>query len=176
VRARGGIRPRPHPRVGVAVRRAVRRRPAAAHRAGAGGLGLDGLAERPREARLLGRPRDRPRALRPGRRHGRHVGTAAGGDVGVLGPLLRRGLRDPLDGLPRARAGAERLRPRRPEGRPGARHGLVLVPGTTVPGTTVPGTTVPGTTVPGTTVPGTVLAKPRFCYACSLSTTSGICS
>ncbi len=56
-----GVRPRPRTGVCLAVRRPLRRGRAAADRAGPAGLGLDGVAHRAGEARLVGRPRDRPR-------------------------------------------------------------------------------------------------------------------
>ncbi len=55
-----------------------------------------GSLDGPAQARLVGWARGRSRSLRAGRAHGRHVGTAPGRDVGLLGSLLRRGVRDPV--------------------------------------------------------------------------------
>lgn len=73
---------------------------AAAHRAASGDLGLDRIAERRGEARLVGRTRSRRRPARCRRADGRHLGPAAGADLVVLGQVLRRVVLHPLGRFP----------------------------------------------------------------------------
>ena len=69
------------------------------------GLGLDGLARPGRRdpGRGAATPSTSSATTRHGR-HGRHLGRGQGDDVGVLGPLLRRGVLHPVARLPRTPA------------------------------------------------------------------------
>ena len=72
-----GARPRAAPHGRVPLRRPLHRPLAAADRAAAGRLGLDGLAHRAGSARLMGRPRRRRRRLLGNGCRGRHLGRAS---------------------------------------------------------------------------------------------------
>ena len=96
-------RPRPREDRGVPVRRSLYRPRAAAERAVADRLGLERPPRRARSPRLVGRPRGRRRRVRRGWAHRRHLGRAEGDDLGVLGPVLRRGVLHHQRGLPARR-------------------------------------------------------------------------